>query len=269
MRRQMKKTYFTLLELMISMGVFAVLMLGLMQFFTSAQNLWTKSNSTTEVFDNARIAMNLLAADLATAYYEYGHDNQKMFMAKYSSPNIFAFATVRGTVANQNSVSRLTEVFYALDGTELKVRTVSDVDAAKANAKWVTKNITGGITNPGATAFFDSAITPSIFDLSTYCTIIPNVLAFDVLLLKKDQNPTDLFTEQFIKYPYMITITLTLIDSDTVLKLKALGEDTSAKLIALYGIYKSLPESDAKRILMEQGVQTFSRSIVIDRGHYD
>ena len=39
MKRTKRKNFFTLLEVMISMGVFTVLMLALMQFFTTAQDV--------------------------------------------------------------------------------------------------------------------------------------------------------------------------------------------------------------------------------------
>ena len=58
--RKKRLCCFTLLELLVSMGVFAILMLALMQFFTSAQSIWTRSNTRYDMYDNARLALNLM-----------------------------------------------------------------------------------------------------------------------------------------------------------------------------------------------------------------
>lgn len=63
-RRKLRLCCFTLLELLVSMGVFAILMFALMQFFTSAQSIWTRSNTRYDMYDNARLALNLMATDL-------------------------------------------------------------------------------------------------------------------------------------------------------------------------------------------------------------
>lgn len=61
---------FTLIELVVAMGVFALLMLVLLSLFSSAQKAWTRLNQESEVFENAQIAMDLIGRELQCTYYE-------------------------------------------------------------------------------------------------------------------------------------------------------------------------------------------------------
>ena len=168
MIRKKIKRCFTLLELMVSMGVFAILMLALMQFFSSAQNIWTASNAKTELYENAKIAMNLIATDLMNLYYEHGKpgDSPKTFflagIMDSSSPpkgklqdktkefDIIAFCTLRPEAAtatsdpNKKGITRITEViyFYDRDNSRIYVKNLTDLDAEAASATWCTENNT-------------------------------------------------------------------------------------------------------------------------------
>ena len=168
MIRKKIKRCFTLLELMVSMGVFAILMLALMQFFSSAQNIWTASNTKTELYENAKIAMNLIATDLMNLYYEHGKpgDSPKTFflagIMDSSSPpkgelqdktkefDIIAFCTLRPEAAtaisdpNKKGITRITEViyFYDRDNSRIYVKNLTDLDAEAASATWCTENNT-------------------------------------------------------------------------------------------------------------------------------
>ena len=84
--RKIKKSFFTLLEVLVSMGVFSLLMLALMQFFSAAQGVWERTGNKAELFDSAKVAMDILANDLTCAYYERDYDpNQFQFFNISSS----------------------------------------------------------------------------------------------------------------------------------------------------------------------------------------
>ena len=104
MKKIRNKNLFTLLEVLVSMGVFSLLMLALMQFFSAAQGVWEKSGSKAELFDSARIASQLLTDDLTSAFY--GDENHDMSQYKFyqSSSSRLTFATQRS--------GGLTEVDY-------------------------------------------------------------------------------------------------------------------------------------------------------------
>ena len=55
--RKNKKSFFTLLEVLVSMGVFSLLMLALMQFFSAAQGVWERTGSKAEIFESAKTTM--------------------------------------------------------------------------------------------------------------------------------------------------------------------------------------------------------------------
>ena len=91
---KIKKSFFTLVEVMVSMGVFALLMLALMQFFSAAQGVWERTGRKAETFDSARIAMDILADDLACAYYELDHSSDyRYFDISTGDKTAVVFAT--------------------------------------------------------------------------------------------------------------------------------------------------------------------------------
>ena len=86
--KKTKRRFFTLLEVLVSMGVFSLLMLALMQFFSAAQGVWDKTGSRAAMFDSARIAMSLLQEDLSALYYQHDYDPGKFQFFDYSTSNL-------------------------------------------------------------------------------------------------------------------------------------------------------------------------------------
>ena len=60
---------FTLVELLVAMGVFSILLMLSMQLFSGMQKLWVNSERRNEVFSTARTAMEFVAARLQTVAY--------------------------------------------------------------------------------------------------------------------------------------------------------------------------------------------------------
>ena len=65
---------FTIVEVLVAMSVFAILMLIIMQIFGSLQNVWTTTSKRTQTTQNANLIMNMIAADLQSAYYSVDAD---------------------------------------------------------------------------------------------------------------------------------------------------------------------------------------------------
>lgn len=177
-KKALQKRFFTLVEVIVSMAVFAILMLGLMQFFSSAQNLWTSTGKRNISYDEARTAMNMLATDLMCAYYEEGRtvglveDHRYFFMVQDPAANAgnaanvglapqlsgaprfkgIGFASVRPVKSHPDAVSRLTEVFYRKNGNVLEMRTIAD-NQTIASVPWVTTARTTPFTNFADTPF--------------------------------------------------------------------------------------------------------------------
>ena len=64
---------FTLMEVLVAMGVFLVLMTILLHFFSGAQTLWSGTDGKNELYADARVAMDLMANTLQSQYYEAGN----------------------------------------------------------------------------------------------------------------------------------------------------------------------------------------------------
>lgn len=172
-KNAIQKRFFTLVEVIVSMAVFAILMLGLMQFFSSAQNLWTRTGSRNVSYDEARTAMNMLATDLMCAYYEEGRsgvqDHRYFFIVQDPSVNStstglspklennrfkgLAFATLRSAKTHPDAAGRLTEVFYRKNGNLLEMRTIADNQTSASSGPWVTNVQPSAFTAFTATPF--------------------------------------------------------------------------------------------------------------------
>lgn len=82
-RRNIKKSRFTLVELLVSMAVFSVLLLVSMQIFSGSQKLWLASEQNNRVYADVRSAMEFITSRLQTQAYSDGMPflitNDKMY----------------------------------------------------------------------------------------------------------------------------------------------------------------------------------------------
>lgn len=63
----MRKTRFTLIEILAAMAVLIVLMAMVFTFFASAQKAWSITDTNTRIYENARVAFDLISRDLQCA----------------------------------------------------------------------------------------------------------------------------------------------------------------------------------------------------------
>ena len=108
------KRPFTLVEVLIAMSVLSVFLLGLMQFYSSTETVLSSGVERTEMFERARIAMDMMANDLACAYYSQTDDDLKPF--DYSENSFFSVATVRPEKLNRNAKTNIVAVKYEWTG---------------------------------------------------------------------------------------------------------------------------------------------------------
>ena len=69
MRKNIVKNRFTLVELLVSLGVFSILLVIFMQFFSGMRLVWTNSERRNDLSTDVRIAMDMLSSLVSTAYY--------------------------------------------------------------------------------------------------------------------------------------------------------------------------------------------------------
>ena len=105
----MKKP-FTLVELLIAMSVLSVFLLGLMQFYSSTETTMSFGIERTEMFERARIAMDMMANDLTCVYYSQTDDDLTPFDCDRNS--YFKVSTVRPEKINKSAKTNIVGVKY-------------------------------------------------------------------------------------------------------------------------------------------------------------
>ena len=270
-----KKSFFTLLEVIVSMGVFAILMLALMQFFTTAKNVWDRTGTKTQLYDSTRIAMNLLAQDLSSAFYgdEYNIGTYSFFDYNSDATQTqITFATQR--------TDGMTEVNYVWTPATftLSLTTILETDptnGATGTNGWCTRPI-----SPTSWITTLRAISP--------VAILDNILLFHVIC--KDYGFNDVTSTTRLP-PYMVEITMAVVDQSTYDTLNArikarLGAATTEATVkasiktTFDGMLNSIsmPQNGFKAssnfaegseaLLLYQGTQFFKRIVIIDRCQY-
>lgn len=66
--------HYTIVEVMVAMGIFLVMMTIMMQFFTSAQKVWNLASKKNMLYADARVAMNLMTRELQSMLYDNDTD---------------------------------------------------------------------------------------------------------------------------------------------------------------------------------------------------
>ena len=208
--RKNKKSFFTLLEVLVSMGVFSLLMLALMQFFSAAQGVWERTGNKAELFESAKTVMDIIANDLACAYYEMDHDSTYQFF------NISSSDTTQIVFATQKEDGNA-QLFYKWDNSSWKLHRIekkeSDVftsGTATPSGNWFTRSgKTGWIAEMAGTALTDSNC------------LAENVLDFSVTAYKRNalNNPITVSASASDKFPDIVMVSMTILSNDAHEKL--------------------------------------------------
>ena len=61
--------HYTIVEVMVAMGIFLIMMTIMMQFFTSAQKVWNLASKKNMLYADARVAMNLMTRELQSMLF--------------------------------------------------------------------------------------------------------------------------------------------------------------------------------------------------------
>ena len=106
---------FTLVEVLIAMSVLSVFLLGLMQFYTSTESVLSSGIERTEMFERARIAMDMMANDLMCVYYSQTDDDLTPFLPQSEGKSdTFSVTTVRPEKLNRKAKTGIVGVKYEL-----------------------------------------------------------------------------------------------------------------------------------------------------------
>jgi type II secretory pathway pseudopilin PulG len=249
MRIRIQKKNFTLIELIAAMGVFSIIMLLLISFFSSAQSIWNLTRQKNAMYENARISLDLMARDIQCIYYEY----EKIPFYHYpgtgavNDTEALYFVSATNVLPNYDCNTRLCEIAYkfynqdvstagAWTGHGWLVRSVTGDDKTTPNAAW---NYYGKPTEkqaaetPPLGKVYDAsdssfAFTQNSNSRDVFNTVIPNVVNLSFKCFKNDGaliDPADISADyrNSKMIPYSIMIELTLLDRESWLKWKAVG----------------------------------------------
>jgi prepilin-type N-terminal cleavage/methylation domain-containing protein len=259
---KVQKKGFTLIELMAAMGVFSIIMLILISFFISAQNIWNLTRQKNTMYENARIALDLIARDIQCIYYEqekipfYHHPGS----AADNDTEALYFISTTNCLPNYDCNTRLCEIaykFYNIDDPPAPakptnaragalVRSVTGDAQSTTNTAW---NYYGkpsesvGVENPPLGKIYHAtddtyAFTRESYSAGVKCsrdvfnTVIPYVVNLSYVCFKKDGTVIDTVSDANKKMiPYSIMIELTLLDRESWLKWKAVGSSPTDQLL--------------------------------------
>ena len=89
MKKYRYKYFYTLVELLVAMAIFAIISVVMMRFFNSTQQIWTKASQKNVLYADARVALDIMTAELQSALY----DNKLGVVAANQSntPGIYPF----------------------------------------------------------------------------------------------------------------------------------------------------------------------------------
>ena len=116
----MKKP-FTLVEVLVAMSVLSVFLLGLMQFYSTTENVMNSGVARTEMFERARIAMDMMANDLSCIYYSQSDDDLTPFRSSGENDDTgyFEAVTIRPEKLNSKAKTNIVAVRYQLKSNSL------------------------------------------------------------------------------------------------------------------------------------------------------
>ena len=148
----LKKIKFTLIELIVALAVLVLLVTVILQMFNTVNKSTDQSRAKIEMFENARIALELISRDIHTIYYEtdavpFWHwapvtpssppaswgENRNEFLAFISATSI---------PPNDNITSTLCEVKYQKYYSD-----THDVDSDG----WLMRSVTGNVETDNTT----------------------------------------------------------------------------------------------------------------------
>jgi type II secretory pathway pseudopilin PulG len=193
---------FTLIELMAAMGVFAIIMFIVMSFFSAANKAWANCRERSEVFENARIAMDLISRDIQCMYYEYEKIPFYHYPGTSAANDNEALFFISATSIRPISVSKICEIaysFYNQDvpvvGTACKAGWLVRSATADSNpSKWNyydTPAVQLALEDPHAGKVFDMtdntyAFTQNSASREAYNLVVPNVVWLSFVCIERN-----------------------------------------------------------------------------------
>lgn len=214
------KHCFTLLELIVAMGIFSILMLMLMQFFSGTQKIWTESEKRNTTYADARIAMDLMASMLQSTFYQY---------------NAVPFYIVKGKDKAGNNKQGFDQIYFV---AKSPVKLASNANSNLYEVEFSALPIVANKNQLYINYIGDNVITPTVqvpgvpyynwenstdytkltdLNFATSSEIIPYVTGLEFIPFQKNSASglvmdTNYSAGATSDFPYAVQIKLTMLD---------------------------------------------------------
>ncbi len=196
-----QKRHFTLVELMVAMGVLVIMMGFLFQFTIGAQRIWNASSKQTTSFNSAQVLMDVLNNDLQNMCYSNeagetlpfylhkdGNDVIMAFFADFTSSQGVRIGSGAADTANNLTQVGTYPVIYFYDSTNHKIHRCGMDRDSYVLSNGTTKTITnlwflcGAEFNSGTDFFgaFKNMVLDTSDSLNQFDPLADNVTKFDI-----------------------------------------------------------------------------------------
>jgi hypothetical protein len=298
---KIKKKTFTLIELIISISVFSVIIIVLMNFLKTVHITSNISRGEKNIFENSRIALDLITRDLQCIYY--GADSAPFWHWK-ADPRpawgnfrneLLAFVSATPTPPNIGCTSDLCEVKYQLYYT---------TNPTDESAGWLRRSVTGNkkdtppvndlkwnfnnnyTTNPEPNFLVGyssneeedipyASFTANSLSNAKYEKLIPYVTNFNITCYRRDGTEISPDTQTSTTPISTDTQPSTLpagmeFPYSVQIDFSLLNKDSWQKWISIGGEPHNLRSSGKIYDFRRKYERTFTKTVLIgDRGQYD
>ena len=227
----MKKTFkqkFTLMELLVSMAIFAILLVLMMQFFSGAQKVWTSAEQKSYMYADARVAMDMIATLLQNTY---NSDGGVPFELDRASATIY-FASQTHMELKGNNDIRFFKIFR--DNNKLVVKVFADDLDNKGFSycfpPFDTDSQNGEISSRAAALSKVKSVLDSSSPSQTI-ELLDNVTDFSICGFSKDDSKVggiSMITADLITIPYLIEFSVKMLSQQNFKRWKEIcGKEAS------------------------------------------
>ena len=269
------------------MAIFIVLFAIISSFYNTAHKVISSSDEHTMIFENAKIALDLMSRELQCVYYENGKtpfwhwkpDTSPSAWGNYRN-ELLAFVSVTNFSQNDDCTSKISEIKYqkyyatnhsdSKDGWLRRSVTGNKMSDGSDNPQWnyynnlivgYTTDLIAGTDTPVA------SFTATSDSNESYQKVIPYVTDLTFTCFDKEGNEitpdttasTDADAGVITEFPYSLEVTLKLMDKNSWRKWIDIGGNVN-------------PQNDTGNIktFREKHERTFKKTVLIgNRGQYD
>ena len=228
-----RRAFFTIVELIVAMSIFAILMLILMQIFSATQDVWRRTSQKSDASEMARTALDLLTTDLQSAIYINDFDGPSFYYKQSSALDgrKLWFATTKSSLTENNQLSKNVEVEYVL--TKMDDSPKDGVDLYQLEYYVISDNYRDYGTKNSEWDFDTNKTNPYVNNSSRKekGILMDNITEFNISVLYNGTNPP--YRDEVTRLPNSLQVTIQILDDNTAARQqykKASADDK--KLIA-------------------------------------